>query len=64
MAAAVCRQRPDPLCGRGWLRYSTGAEPFRYGRVMGAWWSPRSSKPLSTLPMQGEVGSIPTLSVN
>ena len=29
---------------------------------MGAWWSPRSSKPLSTLPMQGEVGSIPTLS--
>ena len=30
---------------------------------MGAWWSPRSSKPLSTLPMQGEVGSIPTLSV-
>ena len=29
---------------------------------MGAWWSPRSSKPLSTLPVQGEVGSIPTLS--
>ena len=31
------------------------------GRVTGAWWPPRSSKPLSTRTA-GEVGSIPTLS--
>ena len=53
-------QRPIQTVRRWMLRVERWA--FSFWRVKGAWWSSRSSKPLSVPRTGTEVGSIPILS--
>ena len=50
--------------GSGGRCFLVGCQGVTTGESDGCLGPPRSSKPLSTLLVQGEVGSIPTLSVH